>query len=158
MLDQGKGGRGRGGCNLGKGNAGNSAFMEKINAPKSEGKGSAISERDGYKIMQNWSVLANPPSTNQFSEFSDPSSRDFDFWEPSNHISTPLHQISEFSEPSHKFSEFSEPFHQFSEFLSLQITFRTLHNTFRTLYIKFRQVYVINPHIWVPPWQTKTRN
>ena len=115
MLNQGKGGRGRGGCNLGKGSARNSAFIANLNAPKSDGKGSVISECYGYKNMQNWSVLANPPSTNQFSEFSDPYSRDFDFWEPSNHIPRPLHQISEFSEPFHEFSEFSEPFHEFSE-------------------------------------------
>ena len=49
MLDQGKGGRGRGGCKLGKGSAGNSAFMGILKAAKSEGKGSAISEHDGCK-------------------------------------------------------------------------------------------------------------
>ena len=125
MLDQGKRGRGRGGCNLGKGSTGNSAFMGKINAPKSDGKGSAISEHDGYKNMQNWSVLANPPSTNQLSELSDPYSRDFDIWEPSNHIPRPLHQISEFSEPFHEFSEFSNPSKHISD----------PYNKFRTLFI-----------------------
>ena len=128
--------------NFGHGSARNLGISENLNASKGDGKGNAISDHNGYKYMQNWSVLTNPTSPYQSSEFSDFICHGIDNLDPSNHIldtprqisefsepfhqiselsnptkhtSKPFHQISEISEPLHQISRFSEPFHQISE-------------------------------------------